>query len=366
MKKIFAFAIASVALTVGCQKNEVIVDPTEDGTPVQLVLGSSVATLQTKAALDNFTGAEKLVIYGIDKSATDLSLAASYLVDSVIINSAASATEDITIANTFYGTAGQKYDFYGFYTGGAENGPVVKAADKITVPVKITGQEDLLIGKTTTPSDLEAKGLVAGDLYSAKSARKGVKPHLKFDHQLVRFDFKLVNGSDIPSDSDKTISVDKITVTSLAEGDLVIDPQAAANCKLVTSATAEDASLFIPSNGTGKLATFTKDNKADVTVGESLMVMPGKTEYPVSIVISQTGTGAPADTSESKLKIGTTDAAFTGFQAGFKYIVTIKVYGQEAVIVNVELAQWNDGGTFVLDPDGENTYTPPTPVIPEP
>ena len=293
-------------------------------------------------------------------------MAASYLVDSVVINSVASATEDITIANTFYGTAGQKYDFYGFYTGGAENGPVVKAADKITVPVKITGQEDLLIGKTTTPSDLEAKGLVAGDLYSAKSARKGVKPHLKFDHQLVRFDFKLVNGSDIPDDSDKTISVDKITVTSLAEGDLVIDPQAAANCKLVTSDTAADAGLYIPSVGTEKLATFTKDNKDDVvTVGESLMVMPGKTEYPVSIVISQTGAGAPAGTAESNLKIGTTDAAFTGFEAGYKYIVTIKVYGQEAVIVNVELAQWHDGGTFVLDPDGDNTYTPPTPVTPE-
>ena len=362
MKKIFIFALAAATLTVACQKNDVTVDPTEDGTPVQLVLGSSVATLQTKAALDDFTGSEKLVIYGFEKD-KDLSVAENYLVNGVEINSNASTDADITIENTFYGTGGQKYAFYGYYVDDAGNGEVVKDANTISVPVKITGQQDLLIGKTTTPSDL--KGLTAADLYSAKSARKGIKPHLKFEHQLVRFDFILKNGTTIPSDSDKTISVDKITVTSVAEGDLVIDQTDAEKCVLVASTTAEDAELSIPSaKDAGALATFSSTNTNDVTVTESLMVMPGKTEYPVSLTISQTGTGAPTASATSNLTIGTTDTSFAGFQAGFKYVVTIKVYGQEAVIVNVELAEWNDGGSFELDPDGENTYTPPT-VTPE-
>ena len=362
MKKIFIFALAAAAMTVACQKNQdVTVDPTEDGTPVQLVLGSSVATLQTKAALDDFTGSEKLVIYGFEKG-KDLSVDENYLVNGREINSNASIDADITIENTFYGTGGQKYAFYGYYVDNAGNGDVVKDANTISVPVKITGQQDLLIGKTTTPSKMN--GLTEDDLYSAKSARKGIKPHLKFEHQLVRFDFKLVNGTTIPQDSDKTISVDKITVTSVAEGNLVIDQTDAEKCVLVASAV-DAVGLSIPSTGEAEaLATFSNENAETVTVSESLMVMPGQAKYPVSLTISQTGTGAPTASATSNLTIGTTDSSFTGFKAGFKYVVTIKVYGQEAVIVNVELAEWNDGGSFELDPDGENTYTPPT-VTPE-
>ena len=39
------------------------------------------------------------------------------------------------------------------------------------------------------------------------------------------------------------------------------------------------------------------------------------------------------------------------FEAGYSYKVTIVVYGLEEVKLSVELEEWKDGGSTVLDPD---------------
>ena len=148
MKKFFLFATAAVALTVGCQKQELTnVDPLDNGELVPLTLGTNVSataavTPDTKAALENLNSAQ-LYFYGFEQGA-ELDVEASYILGKPTQTGAYAPTpltNNETRIKTGEYYADANYDFYGYHIGEAALGTVVYADQKITIPVTITGQE---------------------------------------------------------------------------------------------------------------------------------------------------------------------------------------------------------------------------------
>lgn len=74
------------------------------------------------------------------------------------------------------------------------NAPVVDG-EQMYVPFQIDGTQDILTGQTLEKDDAgntdfyTSKGVEASELYSAKAARHGVQPTLKFRHKLARLTF---------------------------------------------------------------------------------------------------------------------------------------------------------------------------------
>ena len=361
MKKIFAFAIAAVALTVGCQKFQELVRPGNDSVnedeyaayPVSF--GANVATVSTKAAIDEVGGLaqDSIFVYGVNNADKTL------LIDRYKITTPL-ATEN-TIKDVYYGASKETYSFYGYYAGAQVTAPNY-ASGVITVPVTITGQEDLMIGLTDKQNDLDNR-TIKGDaplieeLYSAKSARRGVRPNLVFEHKLVRFDFVFTDGTGLELSPDKSVWVERLDITSVAAGELVI-----------THNKNTPTGVLNPTGGAtvlnlGKLETEWTDTENSWTPlvkfgyeaqplaagAGTIMVMPAAS-YPVTLHLNQTNA-----TKIAEQPLTLSMPAGAEFEAGKKYEVKIKVYGMEAVVVDIEVKEWGEGGSFEYDPDEDTT-----------
>lgn len=129
------------------------------------------------------------------------------------------------------------------------DGPKVISGDiataKITVPFIIDGSQDVMAASTelTTTDAKNLNGGTAVDpgtsvteyydettfknyarsLYSAKTARKGVQPNLKFQHLLTRFTFDAKQMADATNDGvdDEKVRIKKIEVKSKINGEIV-------------------------------------------------------------------------------------------------------------------------------------------------
>lgn len=342
MKKIFLFAIAAVALTVGCQKSQITapeVDPLDDGTPVPVVFGTNVATVSTKAAVDGtaFSG-QTLHIYGVNDAATDWNNSESFLTN---MNPATVEVSDneITIDNAYYGVNKETYSFFGYHVGDATTN-ATKTNATLSVSVTIDGDDDILIGKADKATDVASSGLTVADLYSAKSARKDVKPNLTFNHELVRFDFMIKNGTTL--NGEETITIDKIAVKSVATGTLKF-PEASLTPEVTpkTSDGKVDETQLATFDLVPESLAFDASTAVDaVESAGNIMVMPGLEAYPLALTVTSNG------------QVATSNLAIQGnFTKGYKYEVTVVVYGLEAVILSVKLVDWQTGDPVVIDPD---------------
>lgn len=372
MKKIFLFAIAAVGMTVGCQKFQEIFNPGEeqidDSTPVKVVLGTNVAaTATTKAALDNieglYTAGKPIYVYGLRVNATDLAEEDSYLLGSkdAALDITLTASTNPYTTSTYYGAATEDvYNFYGYYLGAATPGTVAVSGAAITVPFTINGQDDLLLAKTDKTKDLIAasssENVTPSRIYSAYSARRGVKPNLVFEHQLTQFTFKLENGTTLKTDQE--LKVVNLGVMSESKGNLVITNNEGG--KLVETPEAEGKSVIefaYPKADNATEVHIFSDNTAK-TLDGSIMVMPGKTEYEMLIDLAQTKFTDGAATEEwdntDDVKVTIALPNGTEFKAGYSYEVTVRVYAAEAVVLDVSLVDWKAGESVYIDQDKDD------------
>lgn len=105
-----------------------------------------------------------------------------------------------TLSYVYYPVSGQ-YDFYGYHVDditGVDNTDVTNIKDII-----ITGQQDIMGARTkefTSTNYTPNQGVDFNDMigwdFSARTARNGIKPILKFEHQLARLKFFVKAGSD--------------------------------------------------------------------------------------------------------------------------------------------------------------------------
>lgn len=276
----------------------------------------------------------------------------------------------------FYYQGNTVYDFYGYHVDDAwatvtsgtytpSDEPVTPTveANRIYVPFVIDGGQDLMIAKADPAYDIEGTEVQnPANAYSAYAARRDVQPTLTFKHQLARFTFEVVAGSE----SANTIQVDSIKLRSRTTGNLVVVGTEDVILGIADT-TATDPTAWMElrqRNATGslealqpvKLTDYSEDSATPQTIGESILAMPGVAEYDLRVVFDDTRpeVTTPVEPQVYKLTAATLTGAgadATKFEAGKSYKVTIKVYGLEKVEITAALQAWEDGGSTVIDPD---------------
>lgn len=360
MKKFFFFAFAALGMMASCQKQGTTT-VVEDNAPVAVSFGidAPIATVSAKAAVDAWSGAEALYVYGFPTACEDFSAEGAAFINNTPVNSPAEGVEGNVIPTNagvpyYYAADNTTYDFYGYYVGTATVEEPVMTATSVSVNVTIDGSQDIMLAKADQATDVAETEIAAYPerAYSAYSARKGIKPTLKFYHQLARFEFKVVAGAESAVAGNETA----VSVTGIS----ILDTQNAGTLTVVGENRAfvgtgeANATLALAGIAEGGVAPATvKGAEGESTlVGESLMVVPGATSYKMQYVLAQNGVNAaPAEITLDINKFGDDAVAAGAFLAGYKYVVTLTVYSLEQVEITAKLEPWTDGGSFGYDPD---------------
>ena len=372
MKKYHLLAAVAFVALAACTKNgqtnvPEITDPLEDGTPVPVLFSavspSTGVQVKSVGAVDKAWSGQELKIYGYDRTVTDFSDEA--FIDNVSATAPADGNKGvIEVLNNaaqnepFYYVTGKYYDFYGYHIDDAATGEPVKTPTSVSVPFELKGSQDLMLAKADQQTDIDAAGKTdevnADKAYSAFAARRGVQPNLLFKHQLTRFTFEIVAGSEAGSD----IYVTNVKIASKYKGSLEVVGQ---NRGLVDVAeeTAELALMEKVDNGVQALTevkpeAYVEGKTNYKAIGESIMVIPGETSYKLYVSTRQDGVTTEIAPQEWILDIAKIEGAPEGatkFEAGYSYKVKIVIYGLEEVKITAELEDWKEGGSTVLDPD---------------
>ena len=410
MKKIIILLAAAAMSALACSKsNEAakVTGPRIDDTTVEpVVFTSSVSGVHTSTksagALDDWSGADSLFVYAIERGTS------GYVFDNIFIDNifaySPSAGLDghrgsIELYNPSAAAAGEPfyygegyYDFFGYYVDDAAVSRNVDSADdvadgtpvtvidednqRITLDVAIDGAQDILIARADSTADIAlAKTSYTGTInpgrvYSAYSARRSVVPNLQFKHQLSRFKFEIISGSQIVADA---VYVTGISINSPSEATYAVAgafPEDTVTCNLIDSSATKYLGLkHIPEGGSSlvvldeadanrvKCPAFNSSNPTRKTIDGSLLVIPGKDKYSLKLNLYQEGvsTGDGAVERDLEIDFSSSSASINTIEkkgiAGYEYTVTIYVYSLEEVKVDVSLTDWKSGGSFDIDPD---------------
>lgn len=196
----------------------------------------------------------------------------AYMVDNKAIYSPTTVTETNVVGGTWVDEEAEHEGYHQVYKKTTTNkvpntdGPKVISGTidqaKITVPFIIDGSQDVMAASTElTAADADKLNGGTGvdpllhesveayypettfknyarSLYSAKTARKGVQPNLKFQHLLTRFTFDAKQMADATNDGvgndNEVVRIKKIEVKSKVSGEIVAkyineDPDGTAN-----------------------------------------------------------------------------------------------------------------------------------------
>ena len=275
-----------------------------------------------------------------------------------------------------------KYNFFLYYKGDAEEyAPEQRTQGSITKFFRIDGTQDLISAYARPgtedaerlPDNDETKYLMnhAGDLvYSTKSARLHVEPHLRVKHELAQVNFKVQAFDDlaaqgreiriqavalvIPTKAQFTVAADwagvshdwtdetNVPPTGIVwetERDTVYLPHENTPEEFGSTYQMENA-MFNPEPGVS-------DPKAEpMKIGTQLLVPP--VDEMGVIIHSRLITTRPDDLipSGSLFTARYANLHFEGgFQAGKQHEVLLKVYGPQRVDLEIDgLPGWIDGG----------------------
>ena len=363
MKKYFFLAAAALVALVACSKSPIAteaqpVDPDEVFAETDLYpITFSSNVLATKAkvkgtgSIDTWADTMKLHIYGIKRDA-DNNLD---LVDGIQINNVVAAAPDGVTSGAievwdpalstelekvpFYYDNSGRYDFFGFYVDdafvqGQEDPELDTDEGTITLPVQINGTQDVMLAYADREAAVEGTAINPDKLYSAYGVRKGIIPDLKFAHQLSRFVFKVRKGAVNGSAQPGPVYVNSLAVDSYSNGLLTI---VGADRGLVSDG---DELVFFNLTNRGQALSQTLVEGLDAqTLGESVMVFPGRETYNVKLDL--------ANDKTSQVNNMSFDIE-GGALAGKSYVITITVYDIEPIDINVSLIEW-DTNTDPID-----------------
>lgn len=419
MKKYFMLlAAAATVLAVSCnkEKEQPKVDPTpgteiEDNTPQPIRFGVSTVEVKspiTKAAIENTTAwpliggnPQKLYIYGFELDNAGAPQIAE--TKAILNNVPADAPTAFTGTNAavngdqrqaivvkkanddpyYYGENGQVYSFYGYYVGSAIATPTPTiASSKVSLDLTIDGSQDIMLATTDKFADYIAAGSPSVSLekvYSEVSARKTVKPDLKFKHQLARFKFETKYGGATEADGAK-ITIDTLLLKSLKAGTLTIAAADEDDLGFVPTGdwgqlAATDTLILRNANGSranGKPGSAAPNYGTFYQFGESIMTFPqgmtGTTspKYTVHIGITQDDGTASGHHFSRDLEIDFASVVDTNgdpivnkyAEAGKMYVIRLVIYGAEKIEMTVSLEDWEYGGETQIDPDQDPRPVP--------
>lgn len=367
MKKILLLAAAVAA--VACAKeapqtsveNQVVVTtPAEENeTSMPVAFGTNLTasvTVKSQGGVDAWDATQTLYVYGFQRQAVAIDYATvTPFIDKVSAVSPKTGVEgDLDLINPanklpFYYQDNNTYDFFGYYIDDLTPA-TVKETDGIYVPVTITGGEDIMVAKANPAVD----GASLSDYryaYSAYAARRGVKPTLNFQHQLVQFTFNIESGSETAADH--SLKVSKLELNALAKGDLYVAGNFLGFKNVTTELTT--LSLF---GFNGYDVPNKVDGAAAQRIGDCIMVIPN-TNAPVNgdtfkgtlYLTQKDAEEMPVDFTLDFKDVEGAPAELTSFAAGYSFDITLKVYNMQKIDVSAKLADWKSGGKISIDTD---------------
>ena len=455
MKKQFFYAAMALAVMSSCSKDNDpgIGNPEENNDKAVIALGLDVPTVTAStrgtgsvgdvAGDQNTWNSQKLYIYMVDRN-TGLEAeegaenAKTKILDNDVLEFRApqadakdkgairiyktytEADDNGVIQYKYYPTNGQ-YTFYGYHIDDAKNAtPSITATEKKVTNVTIDGTQDLLAAKTIdmAENDANTEGSfykeIANTLssewtelmkyqFGARTARKGIVPVLKFEHQLARLKFFVRAGSASAagyewqtnqwverksSDNEpKTLGmqVTKITLKDMANvvdmdltvpsstrngagvADFVVcSKDAAANNKLDPTKGLINSVVPKYPYGDANIPESDPDTKG-TQVGEPVMFFPidgtnNEGDITLSIDLKQyvedtkdeaTGTITYQEVEKADNKLTIEQSKISGatqkFKPGASYNVYITIYGFEKIEVTAVLTAWENGGDIDAD-----------------
>lgn len=205
------------------------------------------------------------------------------------------------------------YDFWGYRL---DNSEVLNASEvdfqgyddatatQIAVPFEINGTQDIMIA-TTAPSDAAYAAANPNNIYSAKSARNGVKPNLSFKHLLSSLTFKVkAKSRDITTAATNPTTdanwqagyqITNITLKSKATGKLVVaytgdvEPdrivwdaaQDWADPSTLTTFQLQRRKKEVNSAADIKMVIVSSNASVDINYPTGYVDMAGRTSYPI-------------------------------------------------------------------------------------
>lgn len=360
MKKYFIIAAAALMAFTACNKSVApvdAVDPDEifDGSEKYPILfGTNVVTVKSPVvkgvgSVEAWDPSQKLYVYGVKRVDGSLDLTNGILINNAAAAAPSGAEGAIEVYEypeqqiPYYYDYTATYDFFGYYVDDARLGRISRTASAVTLPITINGTQDVMLAKasregfvnptTTMPIDPEK-------LFSAYGARKGVQPNLKFEHQLTRLVFNVINGNGVAAEDEPTLFLESLSVASPASATLGIigaDP-------LTNVATATTDMALTNEGG----AAFTQVGIAGTKkAGGCILVMPGQAEYALKFTLSQTGKPVSVEqTGVIKL------SGESSFEAGKSYTVNLTIYNLEQIEISVSLTPW-DTDTEIINIGGD-------------
>lgn len=313
MKKIFALAIAAVALTVGCQKAQNPVNPetpVDENELVEIKFSTNITTVETKT-VTSLEGL-KLMVYG--QNITTPAKRSFY--DEATAGVPDQGVVDLTFADTtyYYNGNNDKYNFYGYYLDGAttiEGADTLSATNQVTT-VKINGKNDILLAQADE-----------NGTYCGAKARDGENPHLTFRHAMSQLKFGAVNlgGS--------TLSLSAITVQTDTSGTInVADTLAVAVAGLGDFDLPMTALNLDSFSGTPTESDY-EEVTTDGSTESELIIFPGASSNVLTLELKQ-----GSDTRKLQYTMTQT------FKAGHSYKLLIKLYSLEEIEITASLTDW--------------------------
>ena len=368
MKKYFFFAAAALAALASCSKSPVAetTDPDEIFTGSEkypITFSSNVTSTRVSVkgggSVDVWNAAQTLYVYGIKRDADG----ALDLTDGIQIDNIAAAAPDGVTQGAievydpalsteeekvpFYYDNNGRYDFFGYYADdafveGSETPGLDVDAGTISLPVQIDGTQDVMLAYADRTAAVEGTTIDPARLYSAYGVRKGIVPNLKFEHQLSRFIFKVkkgtvkVEGEEGPQVQPGDLYINSLSVDSYVDGVLTIvgDNRGLAIAE-------ESDSVFLALTNRGEAIPQTLVEGEAKTLGESVMVMPGRKTYNIKFVL-ENAQGIRQETDNMSFPILNAQKENVAAEAGKSYVITLTVYNLEEIEINVDLTPWDE------------------------
>lgn len=377
MKRFGLAACVALGLMASCQKvqEETPLPEIDDTLEAAVQLGMAAPHIdivsKSNGPIDSWT-TQKINIIGFDTRFTYAD-AKGYLIDNISV-SAPTGDEntgfplrpegDTYAGKPYFYLENTRYEFYGYYADDAATSEIVKTETGISIPLKITGAQDIIAAKADAQTDIDRsehpnKSQVSiGDVYSSYAARRGVHPSLNFQHLLTRFQFFIVDGN--KGYAEHPVEVTKITMDSWEYATLNIapDPEYIAD----KSRTKVDMSLagLLEEDGDGMTPSVNyidPQNPGTAKTKHSLMLVPGESSYKLTVGLkfADDSNTQPIEDMVFTLKanqiIVSTGGTISTFEAGKQYNIVLIVYGPEEIKIDSILQEWDDVGGATIDPD---------------
>lgn len=231
------------------------------------------------------------------------------------------------------------YDFWAYSAANATVGSYSVEMDKASVPMKITGVDDVLLAKAEPTEEDYSLVPDADRIYSAYSTRRGVQPFLNFKSVMSKLQFCIIPNTESVCDESSGIQITKIEVRSYKKGNLVF----AALDKNALGFSIDKSSEKDSTTINSVIDLRGSSVGTPIYVDETMFLIPD-VNYRITITMKQPmpmafGTNEKKDVV-MEIPIIISLGEQRSFEAEKSYIISIRVSGLQEMIVNSQLEGW--------------------------